>query len=92
VLKSYDALVSVFILGDTDKKIARTAEIYQVSLEKAEALNLHNDRVRKLYHNHYCDGKWGDSRNYQLCINSSRIGIDETVAVIERYIQAKMEK
>ena len=46
-----------------------------------------HDRKRKQYHNHYCDIKWGDSRNYDLCINSSTLGIDKTVDIIEKFIK-----
>ena len=46
-----------------------------------------NNKKRKMYHNHYCKGKWGDSRNYDLCINSSILGVDGTVKLITQYIQ-----
>ena len=91
ILKEYPALISIFVLGDMDKKIERTAALFDISLEEAEKQLLHCNWQRKAYHNHYCSGKWGDSRNYDLCINSSRIGIDETVAVIARYVEARLE-
>ena len=49
------------------------------------------DWERKSYHNYYCKVKWGDSRNYDLSINSSRLGIDRTVDLLESYIRARME-
>ena len=33
--------------------------------------------------------KWGDSRGYDLCINSSRLGIDGTVKAIMDYINLR---
>lgn len=89
VLKSFKGLISVFVLGDRPWKIERIAKTFDVSTEEAEEMLVQNDRQRKSYHNHYCDGKWGDSRNYDLCINSSRIGIDETVEVIAGYVQRR---
>ena len=47
--------------------------------------------MRKAYHNYYAKGKWGDSRNYELSINSSRIGLDETTNVIIDYIDKRRE-
>ena len=45
----------------------------------------------KSYHNYYCKGKWGDSRLYDMCINSSRLGIERTADVIENYIRVKID-
>ena len=47
----------------------------------------HHDRKRKAYHDYFCKGgKWGDCKNYDLCINSSKLGIDNTVDYIYDYI------
>ena len=48
------------------------------------------DRKRKRYHNYHCDGHWGDSRLYDLSINSSRLGLDRTVDLLEEYIKSRM--
>ena len=49
------------------------------------------DSKRKQYHNHYADYKWGDSRGYDLLINSSRLGIDGTAKCLAGYVHAYME-
>jgi cytidylate kinase len=45
------------------------------------------DHQRKMYHNYYCDGKWGDSRNYDLCVNSSALGVDGSVELLFQFLQ-----
>lgn len=87
VLKDYDCLVTAFILGDMEDKIQRTARKENLSLEEAEKAVKKNNRKRKLYHNSHSNVRWGDSRNYDLCINSSRLGIDGTVQLICDYIE-----
>lgn len=89
ILKEYDCLTTIFILGDMDKKIEHISELYHLSSKEAEQMIIKNNKKRKLYHNHYCKGKWGDSRNYELSINSSRIGIEATTEIIEKYIRSK---
>lgn len=89
ILKEYDCLTTIFILGDMDKKIEHISELYHLSSKEAEQIINKNNKKRKLYHNHYCKGKWGDSRNYELSINSSRIGIEATTEIIEKYIRSK---
>ena len=90
-LKEYPALVSLFILGDMDKKIERVKEIYKLDDEDAKKFITKKDKKRKRYHNYHCQGKWGDSRLYDLSVNSSKLGIDKTIDILEEYIRSRME-
>lgn len=90
LLKDNDGLISFFVMGDEDAKIARTAQTNDMSLEAAQRLNENCDRRRKRYHNYYCPIKWGDSRNYDLCINSSKLGIDGTGDYLIDYIDRRI--
>lgn len=89
VLKGNPNLISIFILGDMEQKIVRTMESNNISREKAVMLIEQQDKKRKTYHNHYCEGKWGDSRNYDLSINSSKLGLNETTRIIAEYIDSR---
>lgn len=81
-LKGFDNVFTVFVLGDMEDKIQRIMSIYGLSEKKAiEKIRL-KDKRRKSYHNFYSDKKWGDSRGYDLCINSSKFGVEETAEVI----------
>lgn len=91
VLKEYKGVISIFILGDMDKKIERIATLFNISNKEAEMQIYHNDKSRKAYHNYYCKGKWGDSRNYEISINSSKLGMDGTVDIIENYIRERVK-
>ena len=91
VLKGHPALVSVFVLADMDAKKKRISGLHNVSLDDAEAMCQRKDKRRKNYHNYYCTCKWGDSRNYDLSVNSTRLGIDGTVDLLEHYIQTRQE-
>lgn len=90
-LKDFDGLVSLFILGDIEEKVKRVCRIYQLSEEEARELMKREDWKRKSYHNYYCKGKWGDSRNYDLSVNSSKLGIGGTVNLLETYIKERMK-
>lgn len=90
VLKDNPNRISLFILGDMDQKILRIMERHDLSREKAQQMIEQHDKKRKWYHNHYCTVKWGDSRNYDLSINSSRLGIEETARMIIRYIDQRL--
>jgi cytidylate kinase len=53
---------------------------------------MRHDEQRKKYHNRYSLFKWGDSRGYDLCINSSKLGIEGTVDVLENYIKRRIQE
>ena len=89
VLKDYACMTSAFIRGDVETKVERVMKKYELNAEEARKLMKKKDATRKAYHNYYCDGKWGDSRNYDLCINSSKLGIEGTVDVILSYVAKK---
>lgn len=88
-LKEFPGLISVFILGDREAKAKRIMEKYELSEDDAKQLMQREDWKRKSYHNYYCKGKWGDSRNYDFSINSSRLGIEKTTDIIEMFIKEK---
>lgn len=91
-LKKFPGLVSVFILGDYENKIKRVMEVYSMSEEEAREAIKRGDWKRKSYHNYYCKGKWGDSRNYDLTINSSKLGIEKTINLLEKYMKERIEE
>ena len=91
-LRDFKCLISLFVLGDMDEKIKRVMNVYELSEDKAKAFIDKKDRKRKRYHNYHCEGHWGDSRLYDLSVNSSRLGIDGTVDLLEDYIKARMSE
>lgn len=92
VLNGYKGLVSIYILADMEAKLERVERMNGVSRLEAEVMIKRTDKERKSYHNYYCVHKWGDSRNYDICMNSSRLGISGTADVLEDYIRARMKK
>lgn len=86
ILRDYNGVVAIFILGNAECKTKRIMEKYNLGKSDAQALMHKKDRKRRLYHNYYCKTKWGDSRNYDLSVNSSKLGIDKTVDILVDYI------
>lgn len=91
VLHDCKAMISIFILGDFDVKVKRISELHSLSKSKAEDMIRNKDKKRKMYHNYYCKGKWGDSRCYDLSVNSSRMGMEKTAKIISDYIDMRLE-
>ena len=79
----------IFILADKEYKVKRISEIYNISESEAIAKMYRHDKKRKVYHNRYSKGKWGDSRNYDLCVRSNALGVEKTVESLLDIIQKK---
>ncbi len=92
VLRENPSMISIFILGDKESKKKRVMEKFD--LDEKAALNRmkKEDKMRKTYHNFYADGKWGDSRSYDICVNSSTLGVDKTVDALIAYIDSFMNR
>lgn len=86
VLKGQKNFFRFFILGDKEEKLKHVMNKYRLGEEEAMAKMLRHDKKRKQYHNQYSEYKWGDSRGYDMCINSSSLGVDGTVEVIKKYM------
>ena len=77
------------------KKKAAEGESFVVvgrcSEEVLKELIEKQSKKRKAYHNYFCETKWGDSRNYELSINSSKLGEDATTDMLEDYIKRRIQ-
>lgn len=89
ILKQYDSMVSIFILGDRDKRIERIMRLYHLTESQAVKKIREKDVQRRRYHNSFYVKKWGDCRNYDISLNSSRLGIDGTVQLLTDYIDSR---
>lgn len=92
ILRDNPNMVSIFILGDIESKKARVMEKYDLDAKGALNRMKKEDKMRKTYHNFYADGKWGDSRSYDLCVNSSTLGLDQTLQTVIDFVDAFMDK
>lgn len=92
VLKEFPCLISVFVLADYDCKVRRIKNKYNLSHYEAEVMIKQKDFARKAYHNNHSPFKWGDSRNYDITINSSRLGLEGTADMLEHYIKERIKE
>lgn len=77
--------INAFIYADKNYRIKNVASKENVSEAKAKDLISKNDKQRANYYNFYTNKKWGDSRSYDLALNSGKIGIDGCVELLIRY-------
>jgi len=86
-LSDYDNCINLFIYGNEDKKVKRIMEKYNLTESKAKDMIIKKDKQRQSYYNYYSSKKWGRADSYDLCINSSLLGIEGTVKLIIQAIE-----
>ena len=89
ILRSRTDMVRVFIMGDYQSKIKCIMDRQGVTEEAAKKKIKEVDKDRSSYYKYYTDQVWGDVNNYDICVNSSRIGVTGTVDMIIEYIRQR---
>lgn len=87
VLRIRDDVLRIFIMGDMETRIKTMMERRSLSYDQARRLVREVDKDRSSYYKYHTDKIWGESENYDLCIDS-RIGVQGTVDVIRAYMAA----
>ena len=82
VLRDLDCTLNIFLTSPLSERVARICERHNLEAEKAESLILQKDKAREEYYNYYTFGNWGVASTYDLCIDSSILGIEGTADFI----------
>lgn len=91
ILKDRKDVLNVFIYSSDEKfKINRKMEFAGLDEKKAIKMMNKKDKERATYYNYYTNKKWGARDSYDLLIDSSKLGIENTVELIKKYISMYM--
>ena len=88
-LEGYPNLLSVFIHADLDARIKRIAKKYDLTDAKAKDLIIKTNKKRASYYNYYTDKRWGYADSYDVCLDSSVLGLEGTAEAIIKLIEVK---
>lgn len=89
VLKDYPNVVSVFVHGSEEFNLARAMEQNSMTEEEMKRFIAKTDKYRAEFYKHYTGREWTDARNYDLCLNSSKLGFEKCVEEIRAYIKVR---
>ncbi len=82
ILKDRPDCLHAYIHADMDYRADRIVRLYGESEKSPETRLQEKDKRRKLNYQHYTGRSWGQAQNYDVCLNSGRLGIDECVKII----------
>ena len=82
LLSDREDVFNVFIYAPKSFRANRVVEKYGETPTKIEKRLDEKDKKRSVSYNHYTGKKWGDPGNYDLCINSASVGVDNVADLI----------
>jgi len=89
ILKDRKDCLHVFIHADMDFRADRIVRLYGESEKSPEARLQEKDKRRRVNYQHYTGRTWGTAQNYDVCLNSSTVGLDECADIIIKMARGK---
>ena len=89
VLKDYDNVLSVFVHAPHDFLMEQAAKVKSLPEDELEKYIAKEDKYRAEYYEHHPGQKWTDAMNYDLCIDSSKLGFEKCVEAIKAHCRVR---
>lgn len=88
ILKDEPNVKNIFVYAsDMDFKIKRKVEFAGMSTKEASKAIMKKDKERATYYNYFTNEKWGTKEGYDLLIDTSKIGVENAITLIEQYVK-----
>lgn len=87
ILRKYDNVVKVFIYAELESRMKRAVEKKGIEEARAKQIVTRADKNRANYYSFYSGQKWGNPENYDLCINTTRLSVEQAADLILNYLE-----
>lgn len=91
VLKDDPRALSIFVHASEEFRREKAAEKLSMDGRKLEEYLVKDDKRKMDFYRRFTGGEWFDARNYDLCLNSSKLGYDKCIQEIEHRIKMMYE-
>ena len=91
VLRDFENTVNIFITASMDYRVEQIMNKQHMDAEAARRFIEQGEGKRADYYNYYTGKKWGSAESYDLCIDSSKLGLMETEKLIAQFIRKRFE-
>ena len=82
-------MVSIFVASSMEDKIKRATEFYNLDKVKVEKEINRINKLRANHYKYYTEKEWKDPSNYDICINSDAIGVENAANLICKIVKEK---
>ena len=89
VLRDKPNATHVFVKADMASKVERAVTYYGVDRLNAEETIRKADKRRASYYSYYATSDWGDINNYDLTVDTGKLGVEGAVELICRHVELR---
>jgi cytidylate kinase len=82
ILKDHPNCIHAYIHADDDFRADRIVRLYGESENSPQARLQEKDKRRRINYHHYTGRNWGVSQNYDICLNSGKLGVETCADII----------
>ncbi len=87
ILRGRPGLVSVYVHSPLEIRVQRIARMHNIDEDAARDLVRKTDKTRANYYSFYTDREWDAAANYDLCLNTARLGVEGAVEMIAEFLE-----
>lgn len=91
VLKDHKNVISVFVHADKEFSLEKAKERIGLPDKEVEKYIAKTDKKRADYYKYHTGQEWNDARNYDLCLDSSKLGFEGCVEEIKSYMKIRFK-
>ena len=82
ILKDREDALHVYVFADVPYRAERIVRLYGESEKSPEQRLTEKDKRRKVNYQHYTGRTWGQAQNYDLCLDTGVLGVDQVTDII----------
>jgi CMP/dCMP kinase len=88
ILQGHPKRLSIYLHSDMAFRKERIQKLKDLSEKAAEKVIVQSDKARSLYYQTFTGKQWADTRQYDLSINTGKIGLDKSVELVLQYLDS----
>ena len=89
VLRDKQNIVNIFITADYNERVKAVMARHECDEDTARKILYNKESARASYYNYYTGKKWGNAESYDLCVNTSLLGLSRTEDLLKGYIRQR---
>lgn len=90
ILRDKKNMISIFLTADADICIQHVMERFVFNKKEAKKYIAKNNKFRSNYYEYHTGKKWRNPDNYDLCLNTGKLGYKKTVELIKSYVSLRL--
>ncbi len=87
ILRNHPCCINIFICAPMEQRIKNVMKRMKLSEDAAKVMIDKKDRSRMKFYNFFTEKEWGSASSYDLCVDSSMLGIEDTSYFIRQFVR-----